>query len=214
VREQLRLAFARWGLPGRLRVDNGAPWGSTGELPTELALWAIGLGVDVHCNHPRRPQENGVVERSQGTSDRWCEPWDCATPGELGARLDRMDRLQRESYPYRRGRSRLEVFPGLVHSGRPYDPAREAQLWDWSRVAAHLSACVVARRVDRSGMVSLYNRSRYVGKIHEGKHIYVMYDPGLKEWVFADRDGRQLRRQPAEELSRERVLGLDVTAHR
>jgi transposase InsO family protein len=67
VRDQLRLAFARWGLPGRLRVDNGAPWGSKGDWPTELALWLIGLGVGVTWNTPRRPQENGVVERSQGT---------------------------------------------------------------------------------------------------------------------------------------------------
>ena len=34
--ETLRHAFERWGLPGRIRVDNGYPWVSTGDLPTEL----------------------------------------------------------------------------------------------------------------------------------------------------------------------------------
>jgi len=96
VREQLRLALFRWGLPVRFRVDNGNPWGSWGDFPTALALWVIGLGVGMHWNHPRRPQENGVVERSQGTSNRWCEPWTCATPQELQARLDQIDRLYRE----------------------------------------------------------------------------------------------------------------------
>ena len=38
-----------------------------------------------------------------------------------------------------------------------------------------------------------------------------MYDPDLNEWVFADRDGRQLRRQPADELNQQRVMDLNVT---
>ena len=100
VREQLRLAFVRWGLPSRLRVDNGWPWGSLGEFPTDLSLWLIGLGIKMHRNNPASPQENGVVERSQGTSARWCEPWTCQTPEELQDRLERMDRLYREVYPY------------------------------------------------------------------------------------------------------------------
>ena len=74
-------------------MDNGAPWGSTGDFPTELSLWLIGLGVEMHWDSPGSPQENGVVERSQGTSGRWCEPRTCATAEELQARLDRMDRL-------------------------------------------------------------------------------------------------------------------------
>ncbi len=39
----LRAAFARWGMPVHIRVDNGYPWGSTGDLPTELGLWLLGL---------------------------------------------------------------------------------------------------------------------------------------------------------------------------
>ena len=110
-----------WGLPGRFRVDNGWPWGSSGDFPTELSLWLIGLGIAMHWNNAGRPQENGVVERSQGTSDRWCEPWTCRTPAELQGRLERMDRLYREVYPYRKRLSRMDVFPGLEYSGRPYD---------------------------------------------------------------------------------------------
>ncbi len=214
VREQLRLAFARWGLPGRVRVDNGSPWGSTGEFPTDLSLWLIGLGIAMHWNTPRRPQENGVVERSQGTSNRWCEPWTCATPEELQARLGRMDQLYRAAYPYRERLSRIEYFPGLEHSGRPYDRGSEAATWSWSRVAEHLSGYVVDRGVDQSGMVSLYNRGHYVGTLHKGKLVYAMYDPQLNEWIFADREGRQLRRQPAVQLSPERVMALEVTVRR
>lgn len=210
----MRRAFARWGLPGHFRVDNGAPWGSTGEWPTELALWLIGLGVEMIWNTPRRPQENGVVERSQGTADRWCEPWTCDSPEELQARLERMDRLHREVYPYRDRRSRAAFYPGLAHSGRAYAVESEGRLWDWSRVTAHLSRCVVTRRVDVRGQVSIYNRGHYVGDIHKGKNIYVMFDPDSNEWIFADAQGRQVRQKPATEITPERVMALDVTNRR
>jgi hypothetical protein len=211
VRTELRRAFARWGLPRSLRVDNGTPWGSHGDFPTDLSLWVLGLGLAMHWNNPRSPEENGVVERSQGTSNRWCEPWTCATPEELQDRLGRMDRLDRESDPYREGLSRMAFFPALTHSGRPYDPALESESWQWSRVAGHLATYVVTRRVDSAGHVSLYNRCRYVGRIHQGKQVYVMYDPNRNEWVFADGDGHQLRSMPAEELSRQSVMDLKVS---
>src|SRR5262249_53568051 len=69
----LRRQFAHWGRPEALRVDNGSPWGSRGDLPTDLVLWLAGLAVAVRANPPRRPQDNGVVERSQGTGKRWAE---------------------------------------------------------------------------------------------------------------------------------------------
>jgi hypothetical protein len=211
---ELRRAFVRWGLPRYLRVDNGTPWGSRGDFPTDLSLWVLGLGVEMHWNNPRSPEENGVVERSQGTSNRWCEPWTCATPEELQERLERMDRLYRESYPYQDRLSRMAFFPGLSHSGRPYDPTLESEFWQWSRVAEHLANCVVTRQVDSAGHVSLYNRCRYVGRIHRGKRVYVMYDPNRNEWVFANRDGHQLRSMPAEELSLQNVMDLKVSHRR
>jgi hypothetical protein len=212
--EELRRAFGRWGLPRRFRLDNGIPWASSGDLPTDLALWLIGLGIGLDFNPPARPDKNGVVERSQGTGKRWAEPWKCATPAELQRHLDAMDHILREEYPSVAGRSRLEAFPGLAHSGRRYSRAWERRAWDLGKVLAHLAGYAVVRRVDRSGMVSVYNRTRYVGKGHCGRDIYVLLDPVRVEWVFADAAGGQLRSQPAEEISRERILSLSVTHRR
>ena len=125
-----------------------------------------------------------------------------------------MDRLHREAYPYQRRLSRLQFFPSLVHSGRPYDRASETARWEWSRVAEHLTTIVPVRTVDRTGRISLYNKGHYVGRLHQGKDVYVMYDPDSNEWMFADRDGRQLNRRPAEQLSPERVMSLNVTHRR
>src|SRR5262245_63729085 len=99
VQAELRRILARWGRPARLRVDNGGPWGSAADLPPELALWLLGLGIDMHWNDPHTPQQNGVVERSQGTSKGWAEPGRCGSAAELQRRLDEMDAIQRERYP-------------------------------------------------------------------------------------------------------------------
>lgn len=214
VQAQLRRAFRRWGLPERFRVDNGVPWGSWGDLPTDLALWLIGLGIAVDWNPPRRPQDNGVVERSQGTAKRWAEPGTCDTVEELQGRLEEMDGIQRQEYPSLQGRSRLEVFPQLAHSGRAYTPAWERAHWSLAAVAAHLAGYAVPRKVDKSGTVSVYNRNHYVGKIHQGKVVHVMFDPEAGEWIFADEKGQQLRSRPASEISRETIIGLKVTHRR
>jgi hypothetical protein len=214
VQERLRRAFTRWGRPERLRVDNGAPWGSAGDLPTDLALWLIGLGVAVDWNPPRRPQDNGVIEQSQGTAKRWAEPFACASVTDLQHRLEEMDDIQRGEYPSVQGRSRLEAFPQLAHSGRAYSTAWERKHWSLTLVATHLAGYAVRRRVDRCGLVSLYNRNLYVGVIHKGKDVFIMFDPERLEWVVADKEGRQLRRHPADEISQERIIGLTVTNRR
>jgi hypothetical protein len=214
VQRQLRRAFARWGRPGQFRVDNGTPWGSSGDLPPDLALWLLGLDVGVQWNEPRRPEQNGVVERSQGTGKRWAEPQTCTSPAELQRRLAEVDTIQRERYPSIQGQSRQEAFPQLRHSRRSYSRAWERAHWSLGRVLAQLSGCVVSRRVDKSGMVSLYNRTHYVGKVHAGKDVYVQLDPVRREWVFVDARGQQLRVQPAEQLTRERIERLEVTVRR
>jgi hypothetical protein len=211
VQAQLRLAFSRWGRPERLRVDNGGPWGSRGDLPTDWALWLSGLEVGVDPNPPARPQDNGVVERSQGTAKRWGEPQTCDGPEELPRRLEDMDRIQRQEYPSLRGRSRLEAYPQLAHSGRGYTPEWEEAHWSLAAVAADLAGYAVRRRVDGRGSISLYNRNHYIGFIHKRKTVYVMFDPEVFEWVVADEEGRQVSRQAATRINREDIMGLAVS---
>ena len=214
VQTSLRQAFGRWGRPEAFRVDNGVPWGSWGDWPTDLALWILGLGVLVFWNRPRQPQENGKVERSQGTGRRWAEPHTCTTRAELQRRLEEMDLIQREEYPSIDGQSRLAAFPTLSRSSRPYSRSWERRSWDLECVRSHLSCSAVVRRVDVKGQVSLYNRGRYVGKQYAGQDVYVVFDPLDHQWVASDSDGRAVRAWPAEEISRERINRLEVTHRR
>jgi hypothetical protein len=214
VQEELRNVFARWGMPAAFRVDNGGPWGSAGDLPPDLALWLLGLGIDVCWNDPHAPQQNGVVERSQGTGKRWAEPGQCADAGQLQRRLDEMDAIQRATYPSVGGLSRLAAYPGLARVVRRYGRSWERSHWDHGRVLRHLAGYAVPRRVDKNGDVSLYHRPHYVGTQHRGKVVYALVDPRRVEWVFADANGRQLRSQPADELQAARIRSLTVTNRR
>ena len=214
VRDRLRQAFARWGLPGQLRVDNGAPWGSKGDLPTDLALWLLGLGIDLHWNRPGQATDNAVVERGHGVGANWAEPQAHPSAAALERRLAAMDRIQREEYPSIGRRSRLEAYPALAHSGRPYRPAGERRQWSLPRVLDYLAGLVGRRRVDRQGMVSVYNRNYYVGRRHAGRAVQVALDPQRRSWVFSDEPGRQLRELPAEQLTCRRILSLTVSNQR
>jgi hypothetical protein len=214
VQHDLRHAFTTWGKPRKFRVDNGTPWGSKGDFPTDLALWLIGLDIDVVWNPPRRPDKNAVVERSQGVGKQWTEPSNCRTRAELQRRLNEMDHIQREEYPAIDGVSRWEAYPELKHSGRRYELAWEEKHWNWKKVVEHLSGYVVGRRVDRAGLVSIYNRGYYVGKHYRGQPIQVFLDPTTLHWVFADRQGRELRTHCAEQITRERIVSLQVTHRR
>lgn len=196
VQAELRNCLARWGRPASVQFDNGNPWGSCGDLPTPLACWLIGLGLYVRWIPPRTPQDNGVVERGQGVARNWAEPDRCRSVAELQQRLDEEDHVQRESYPHAGFVSRMAAYPGLPHSGRPYDAAWERANWSFGVVLTHLAAVPVSRRVDQTGKIGLYGGKVNVGWANRGKDVVVQFDAGAAEWMISDRAGVELCRRP------------------
>jgi len=197
-----------------MKVDNGSPWGSWSDLPPPLALWLIGLGVEMHWNAPRRPQHNGVVEHSHDTAQRWADPESCGSVAELQSRLDREDAVQREEYPYLAGMSRLQAHPGLLHSGREYRRDGEEQLWSWSRVAAHLAEYAVTRKVDSSGKFGLYQGKGHAGARLKGREVLVQFDPDGSEWLITDLNGAELCRRPLTQFDAQSLRNLPATPPR
>jgi transposase InsO family protein len=70
VQRSLQQAFERYGLPERINVDNGSPWGNSmeGSL-TAFGVWLIRLGVHLSHSRPAHPQTNGKDERFHRTMD-------------------------------------------------------------------------------------------------------------------------------------------------
>jgi hypothetical protein len=128
----------------------------------------------------------------------------------LQDRLDEMDRREREAYPREGKRSRIELYSGLAHSGRPYSLEAEDRLWDLQRVVEHLSEYVIRRKVDSQGKIRVYNTQRSVGRDRVGQWVWVSLDAEESRWVIADDRGLEIRRVEAPELSREAVRGLKM----
>jgi hypothetical protein len=210
TREALRRNFTRWGCPQRLRVDNGIPWGTPGGLPSELSLWAVGLGVPMHWNDPYSPEENGVVESTQGTSQRWVDPSNCANFAELCLRTQQEDQVQREHYPSINGLSRRQAYPALLHSGRGYNRLWEEQVWDVQEALRFLGRYRVRRKVSGRGQVSVYHRLIRASAERAGEWVYVQMDAQTVEWVISDVAGQPLWRRPAPQFTAEAIRALDV----
>jgi transposase InsO family protein len=68
VRIHLERAFREFGLPDRIRSDNGTPFASAaiGGL-SSLSVWWIKLGVYPERTRPAHPQDNGRHERMHRT---------------------------------------------------------------------------------------------------------------------------------------------------
>jgi transposase InsO family protein len=76
VQTQLIATFQRYGLPERMTMDNGAPWGNDLEHPhTPLTVWLVRLGIGISHSRPYHPQTQGKDERFHRTLDvdllRW-----------------------------------------------------------------------------------------------------------------------------------------------
>ena len=69
VQAELTAIFRRYGLPDRMLMDNGSPWGSSRpEHPyTWLTVWLLELGVAVSHGQPYHPQTQGKDERFHRT---------------------------------------------------------------------------------------------------------------------------------------------------
>lgn len=211
VQAVLRTNFERWGLPQQLRVDNGAPWGSMGELPPVLALWLLGLGVDVHWNRPYHCQANGIVERDHGILAQWVEVERCADYTDCAQRLAWASSIQRDVYPVRAGQSRRALYPELATNRRRYQPDQEATSWQCPRVGAWLAQGVWQRKVDQTGTISIYNWPHRVGRAYAGQTVSLRFEVAGWQWVVRDPRGQVVGRWPAQELTTERICSLTVS---
>jgi hypothetical protein len=86
-----------------------------------------------------------------------------------------------------------------------------------THVDRFLGEVVRYRRANARGAIWLYGWGRGLGRIHRGKEVCVRFDTSSRYWIVSDYQGQELKRLPAEELSRERIIALEVgrkRAHR
>lgn len=206
LRDRLIGSFERWGKPGAMRVDNGAPLGDPTLMTTPaLSLWLIAMDIDMIWNKPHSPTQNARVEKMQDTTARWAEVKIARNLLELQQKLDTALGIQRQSYPVERlgGMSRLEAFPALETSRRPYG----ASDFKVQRVYDFLYAKLYTRKVAANGQIGHYGQIYYVDWSLRHQWVQLRLTADGKYWqVFANY--KIIKEIPATHLCEERIQNL------
>ena len=154
--------FREHGLPVRLRMDNGPPFGSRG--PAGLTRLSVGwakLGIELARIAPGSPGQNGRHERMHGTLQRETAAKPAASLVEQQARFDAFRREYNEERPHQ---ALGQVPPArLWHpSPRPY-PDRVEEPW--------YPADHQVRRVRGNGEIRWAGGTLFIGTVLTGEPI-------------------------------------------
>lgn len=67
VKKALIELFCCYGMPRRMSMDNGSPWGNSVGEYTALTTWLMRLGIYISHSRPHHPQTQGKLERFHRT---------------------------------------------------------------------------------------------------------------------------------------------------
>jgi len=156
VHEQLSKIFRCYGLPERMLMDNGSPWGYDTDNPhTLLTAWLMRLGVQISHGHPYHPQTQGKDERLHRTLvNELLSRTAFASLPQCQVHFDSW----RDVYNYERPHEALDMDLPISRyqpSPRPFPETLPPILYDCGDII---------RKVDENGKISFRNRSIRVGK--------------------------------------------------
>jgi len=214
VKEVLREAFVEWGLPLEIQTDRedvfvGAP---QSHFPSLFTLWLVGLGIKHIVGRYRKPTDQAHIERTHRTL------------GDMvwkDTRFDMVEHLQfalddsRNRYHYElpvqasncHGKPPLVVYPYAQHSGRPFHPSLEWDLFDMNLVDCYLSSFVWTRKVTSHGKVTVAKQAYSIGRDYAGQKVSVRFVSGSRSFRFQAQDGTVLSEQSAKGLDKGDIIG-------
>jgi hypothetical protein len=131
VRPVLERMFVEYGLPLRIRSDNGAPFGEGGRGGlTELAVWWIELGMKWERIEPGHPQQNGRHERMHRTlQEETLNP-----PADTLRQQQKRFKEFRQEFNYERPHEALgQQVPGALYTPSPRTYPRHPPEPDYAR---------------------------------------------------------------------------------
>jgi len=175
VQAELTAMFRCYGLPDRMLMDNGSPWGSDAEhRHTWLSVWLLELGIAVSHGRPYHPQTQGKDERFHRT----------LTAEVIGRRaFADLAECQR----------RFDAWRAVYNTQRPHealDLATPATRYRLSRrrfpeklEPFDYGPGMIVRRVDGGGWLSFRNRPIKLGKAFAYRRVALR--PTERDGCFA-----------------------------
>ena len=174
VQEQLILIFRCYGLPERMLMDNGSPWGDDADSPhTILTAWLIRLGIQISHGHPYHPQTQGKDERLHRTLQ--AELLSRYPLANLPACQRHFDQW-RNCYNYERPHQAVDMQPPISRyqpSPRPFPEVLPPIGYDTG---------AILRKVDDTGQISFHNRSFRIGRAFRFQPVALF--PSATDGVF------------------------------
>lgn len=162
VRQQLINTFREYGLPNRMTMDNGAPWGSSGRNYTRLSVWLMRLGIKVSYSRPFHPQTQGKDERFHRS-----------------LKEELLNRVQFSSLED--AQTQFDIWRAIYNYKRPHEgislnvPAdryqRSTRIYPEKMPIIEYEEGEIVRKVHSLGCISYQRHDYYLGEAFQGSYV-------------------------------------------
>ncbi|MFQ5796821.1 MAG: integrase core domain-containing protein [Candidatus Bipolaricaulia bacterium] len=168
--------FATYGLPHRIRTDNGVPFASNALARlSQLSVWFIKLGIYPELIEPGKPHQNGVHERMHRTLKQ-----DATIPpaSSLRGQQRKFDEF-REEFNQERPHEALGMKrPGEVYQSSSRTLPKRIEPYDYP---AHY----LVRRVSRAGTIRVLRKQIFVSNTLQEDYVGLEeVDDGVYDLYF------------------------------
>ncbi len=168
--------FRTYGLPDRIRTDNGAPFAGNGlaRLSTLSVNW-IKLGIYQELIEPGHPEQNGIHERMHRTLKQEAT---CPPERTMAKQQRRFERFQREYNEERPHEALGMKRPAEIYRPSPRPMPGHVGTYDYP-----LSSLV--RRVSRCGTIRVFGNQVFVSQTLNEEYVALEeVDDGLYDLYF------------------------------
>jgi putative transposase len=168
--------FETYGLPGRIRTDNGVPFASNALARlSQLSVWFIKLGIYPELIEPGKPQQNGVHERMHRTLKQ-----EATIPpaSSLRAQQKKFDTFREEFNQVRPHKAIGMKRPEELYQASGRSMPERLETYDYPE---HF----LVRRVSRAGTIRVLHNQIFVSNtLHEDYVGLEEVDDGVYDLYF------------------------------
>lgn len=210
----LRLGFIQHGMPKRVQVDHASVFcenTTKSPFPTTLHLWLVALGIDLCYSRVHQPTDQAHVERSHEVlynqilkGEKTFKNWET-----LYAKCQERRNALNNYLPSVSCNelAPLQDNPNAKHSGRDYNPHKEMQLLDMSKVYQYLDKCTWYRKVANNNTISLGGQIYYLGLAKKRAQVKITFCSSCNYLLFQNDKELLIAQIPIKGLNKSKLIG-------